>query len=62
MKKVSTMLAMIAASEAMTRSYDYEYRGGNLLLKSKKVNRNEEPKTKKVWYTSDSPEVKAMSK
>lgn len=62
MKKVSTMLAMIAASEAMTSSYDYEYRGGDLLLKRKSDRQKEKSTTKKEWYTADSPEVKAMRK
>ena len=62
MKKVSTMLAMIAASEAMTSSYDYEYRGGDLLLKRKSDRQNKKLTIRREWYTAYSPEVKAMSK
>jgi hypothetical protein len=62
MKKLSTMLAMIAASEAMTRSYDFEYRGGDMLLRKKGDVTRASPLGRKTWYTADSPEVKAMSK
>lgn len=60
--RIGHMAAMIAASEAMSRSYDFEYRGGDMLLCNKKDITRISPLGRKVWYTVDSPEVKRMSK
>ena len=62
MKRVSTMLAMLAASEAMPRSYDYEYRGSDLLIRKKRENKDGDCRKRSSHYTVDSPEVKRMSK
>lgn len=61
MKKVSTILTMLAASEAMAKSYDYECRGSDLLISKKDSEIKVKQNHRKVYYTAESPEVKVMS-
>ncbi|QZI93281.1 hypothetical protein SIPHO075v1_p0058 [Vibrio phage PS65A.1] len=51
MKNVSTLLTMIAVSEAMSARSS-----------SGSQNPTRQPKERKAYYTVDSPEVKRMSK
>ncbi|AUS01452.1 hypothetical protein NVP1285O_54 [Vibrio phage 1.285.O._10N.286.55.C12] len=60
--RIGRMMSVVIASEALSRSYDFEYRGGDMLLRNKKDVTRISPLGRKVWYTVDSPEVKRMSK
>ncbi len=55
--KMGIMLAMMSASESMSSTYDCEHRGSDILIKKRKKS-----PSKGSWYTTDSPEVKRMSK
>ncbi|AUR83235.1 hypothetical protein NVP1032O_55 [Vibrio phage 1.032.O._10N.261.54.F5] len=60
--RIGSALAMLAANSVFQDSYDFEYRGGDMLLRNKKDVTRISPLGRKVWYTVDSPEVKRMSK
>jgi len=56
--KAGLMIAMMSARDAMDSTYDYEFKGADLFLSKSRPKRKF---IKKIWYTVDSPEVKAMS-
>lgn len=60
--RIGSALAMLAANRALQDSYAFEYRGADILLRSKKDVTCASPLDRKIWYTVDSPEVKRMSK